>query len=71
MFRERLTRAGAADGLFRRFDAAIRAGGYNAMSGQVVDSCLVEAPKQRNTRDEKQAVKAGKSAHEIWPEQPA
>ena len=35
MFRERLTRAGAIDGLFRRFDAAIRAAGYIAMSGQL------------------------------------
>ena len=63
MFRERLTRAGAIDRLFRRFDAAIRAAGYIAMSGQLVDSTLVAAPKQRNTRDEKQAAKAGKTAH--------
>ena len=41
------------------------------MSGQLVDSSLVAAPRQRNTRDEKQAIKAGKSAHEIWPDQPA
>ena len=71
MFRERLTRADAIDGLFRRFDAAIRAAGYIAMSGQLVDSSLVAAPKQRNTRGEKQAIKAGKSAHETWPDQPA
>ena len=32
MFRERLTRAGAIDRLLRRFDAAIRAAGYIAMS---------------------------------------
>ena len=68
MFRARLTRAGAIDGLSRRFDAAIREAGYIAMSGQIVDSSLVAAPKQRNTRDKKQAVKAGKSAHEIWPD---
>ena len=36
MFRERLTRAGAIDGLFRRFDTAVRAAGYIAMSGQLV-----------------------------------
>ena len=71
MFREHLTRAGAIGKLFRRFDAAIRAAGYIAMSGQLVDSSLVAAPKQRNTRDEKQAIRAGKSAPEIWPEQPA
>ena len=66
MFRERLISAGAIDDLFRRFDAAIREAGYIAMSGQIVDSSLVAAPKQRNTRDEKQAAKAGKSAREIW-----
>ncbi len=66
MLRERLTRAGAIDDLFRRFDAAICAAGYVAMSGQIVDSSLVAAPKQRNTRDEKQAIRAGKTAPEIW-----
>ena len=35
MFRERLTRAGAMDRLFRRFDAAIQAAGYIARSGQL------------------------------------
>ena len=29
------------------------------------------APKQRNTEDEKAAIKAGKSAQEIWPDHPA
>ena len=41
------------------------------MSGQLVDNSLVAAPKQRNARDEKQAIKASKSAPEIWPDQPA
>ncbi len=41
------------------------------MSGQIVDSSLVAAPKQRHTRAEKQAVKGGKTTREIWPDQPA
>ena len=49
------------DRLFRRFDDAVPAAGYIAMSGQIVDSSLVAAPKQRHTRAEKQAVKAGKN----------
>ena len=40
------------------------------MSGQIVDATLVPAPKQRNTDGEKEAVKAGKSAKEIWPDHP-
>lgn len=70
-FRERLTKAGAIDGLFKRFDAVIRDAGYIAMSGQLVDSSLIAAPKQRNTKEEKQAVKEGKSAADIWPDAPA
>jgi hypothetical protein len=40
------------------------------MGGQIVDASLVQAPKQRNTEDEKAAVKEGKSAEEIWPDEP-
>jgi transposase, IS5 family len=40
------------------------------MSGQIVDASLVPAPKQRNTEDEKAAIKAGKTAAEIWPDEP-
>lgn len=70
-FRERLTKAGAIERLFGRFDAALREAGYIAMSGQIVDSTRVAAPKQRNTEAEKAAIKQGKSAAEIWPEKPA
>ena len=56
-FRERLTRAGAIEALFARFDRAIREAGYIAMSGQIVDASLVAAPKQRNTEPEKKDVK--------------
>ena len=41
------------------------------MSGQIVDATLVAAPRQRNTEAEKEAIKAGRSASEIWPDQPA
>lgn len=70
-FRERLTRAKAIEGLFARFGAALRDAGYIAMSGQLVDSTLVAAPKQRNTDEEKKDIKAGKSAADIWPDAPA
>jgi IS5 family transposase len=44
-FREALKKANAIDGLFRRFDAALRASGFLAMSGQIVDATIVTAPK--------------------------
>jgi IS5 family transposase len=70
LFREKLTKAGAIEGLFARFDTALRASGYIAMSGQIVDATLVPAPKQRNSEDEKKAIKAGRIP-EGWAESPA
>ena len=40
------------------------------MSGQIVDASLVAAPKQRNTEEEKEAIKAGK-VPEGWKDKPA
>ena len=71
LFREKLTRAGALDALFAAFDRQLRDRGYLPMGGQIVDATLVAAPKQRNTAAEKDAIKAGKRAAEIWPNQPA
>ena len=70
-FCERLTQANVIDALFSRFDTALRDAGYIAMSGQLVDSTLVAAPKQRNTDEEKKGVKVGKTAAGIWPNEPA
>jgi hypothetical protein len=53
------------------FDRQLRGAGYLAMGGQIVDATLVSAPRQRNTADKKAAIRAGKSATEIWPDKPA
>ena len=70
-FREALIRAGAFDKLFEQLDRAIKEAGYLPMSGQIVDASLVAAPRQRNTDEEKAAIRAGKTAAEIWPDKPA
>ena len=67
-FREALIRAGAFEKLFERLDRAIKAAGDLPMSGQLVDASLVAAPRQRNTEEEKAAIKAGERAVEIWPD---
>src|SRR5262245_36100549 len=59
-FREALTKAGAIETLFARFDQALRQAGYLAMSGQLVDATIVSAPKQRNSKAEKQALREGR-----------
>lgn len=70
LFREKLTKAGAIQPLFARFDEVLRAAGYIAMGGQIVDASLVAAPKQRNTDDEKDAIKQGRIP-ERWKAKPA
>jgi IS5 family transposase len=67
LFREKLTKAGAIQTLFERFDAMLRAAGYIAMSGQIVDASLIAAPRQRNTDGEKKAMKEGRVPDE-WKE---
>ncbi|MBB3884991.1 IS5 family transposase [Acetobacter oeni] len=70
LFRERLTQAGAIDGLFDRFDTTLRDAGYLPMSGQILDATLVAAPKQRNTNDEKADLRADRIP-EAWKDKPA
>ena len=70
LFREKLTKAGAIGPLFERFDATLRQSGYIAMSGQIVDASLIAAPRQRNTQDEKKAIKDGRIP-DAWKDQPA
>ena len=66
LFRETLTKAGAVDALFERFDAALKDRGYFALGGQILDASIVAAPKQRLSEDEKRRIKAGERPD--WPE---
>jgi IS5 family transposase len=59
LYREQLTKAGAIERLFVRFDAALREAGYRAMAGQIVDATVVEARRPRLTQDEKATMRAG------------
>jgi IS5 family transposase len=60
LFRKQLTQTGAIEELFGALDAYLKAQGYLAMSGQIVDATIVAAPKQRNTIEEKKAIKEGR-----------
>ena len=59
-FREAFKRAGGVDALFAGFNATVRASGYLAMGGQIGDTIIVAAAKQRNTQAERTAIKGGK-----------
>ena len=67
LFRERLVKAKAIDRLFARFDAALKDRGYLAMGGQIIDATVVPVPKQRNTQQEKTAIKEGRIPKEWKP----
>jgi Transposase domain (DUF772) len=69
LFREALAKAGLVKTLFERFNGHLDAKGYIARGGQIVDATIVNAPKQHNTRDENEAIKAGKTP-EGWDEKP-
>ena len=70
LFRDKLTESGTLKRVMKAFDWQLSKKGYIPMGGQIVDASLVPAAKQRNTEGEKQAIKEGKSAREIWPDEP-
>ena len=70
LFREKLAKAGLIERLFDRFDQHLAAKGYIARGGQMVDATIVPVPTQRNSRDENEAVKAGRIPEE-WDNKPA
>jgi transposase, IS5 family len=70
LFREKLANAGLIEKLFERFDLHLAAKGYIARGGQIVDATIVPVPKQRNSRDDNDSVKAGETPAE-WRKKPA
>jgi IS5 family transposase len=70
LYREALAKVGAMEKLFDLFDGYLKAKGYLAMSGQIIDATIVAAPRQRNSRDDNASVKAGETPEE-WEKQPA
>ncbi len=70
LFREQLREAKVFDRLFERFHRALRRQGIKLNSGQIVDASFVEAPRQRNTREENEMVKDG-AVPKQWTKNPA
>ena len=56
--------------LFDRFDRHLGANGYVARAGQIVDATIVAVPRQRNTREENETVKSGRTPA-AWEKMPA
>jgi IS5 family transposase len=69
LWRERFKKHNLMDKIFRKFDQELKDKGYLAMSGQIIDASIVPAPRQQNTRAEKDCIKEGKTP-EDWKENP-
>src|SRR5260221_7255206 len=70
LFRDSHAKAGLIEKLFERFGQHLEAKGYIARGGQMVDATIVPVPKQRNSRDENDDVKAGKTPG-AWKKDPS
>lgn len=67
LFREELTKLDLIDTLFADLDAQIESAGYIPRKGQIIDASIIEAPRQRNSRDENEKIKSGETPAE-WSE---
>ena len=62
LFRDRLTEAKAIEELFRLFNRQLESQGIITHSGTIVDATFVDAPRQRNTREENKTIKGREPA---------
>ena len=60
LFRDTLAKAGVMEELFNSFSFQLEQQGIISHKGTIVDATFVEAPRQRNTRDENRQIKEGK-----------
>ena len=70
LFREQLKAAELIDPLFEQFEAFLDEAGFQAQKGQIIDASIVPAPKQRNSREENEQIKAGQTPKD-WDKNPA
>jgi IS5 family transposase len=59
LFAEQLKELGLERQLFEQFERELVHQGFAAKGGYIVDGSFVEVPKQRNTKEENAAIKAG------------
>lgn len=64
-----LSKAGTFDVLFDRFREYLDRKGLSFNEGKIIDASFVEAPKQRNTRDENGQIKSG-NGEDLWKDKP-
>ena len=69
LFKDTLTKAGIIDQLFSQFNQMLEERGIITHKGTIVDATFVDAPRQRNSREENEKIKNGKIPEE-WKKNP-
>ncbi len=69
LFREALTKADVIKSLFDTFGATLEKQGVITKAGTIIDASFVEVPRQRNTKEENEMIKNGKTPPD-WSSQP-
>jgi IS5 family transposase len=59
LFEDALTKRGLVKTLFEQFDVFLNEKGFAACKGSLIDARIVEVPRQRNSREENEQIKAG------------
>lgn len=63
--KNKLAAAGTFDSLFNEFRSFLDSKGLSFNEGKIIDATFVEAPKQRNTREENKQIKEG-NGKDLW-----
>lgn len=69
LFRDQLQKKGLVKKLFDQMNAELERHDIIANAGQIVDASFVEAPRQRNSREDNETIKAGEVPHD-WKQEP-
>ena len=69
LYQENLTKSGIIKELFNLFESELEACGMVTHKGTIIDATFVDAPRQRNSREENKEIKEGKTPEE-WEKEP-
>jgi len=64
LYEDLLSKSEAGQGLFNLFFEEIRKAGYVTREGSIVDASFIEAPKRRNTEEQREKLKKGEVPEE-------
>ena len=68
-FRDKLCKSGSFDRLFDMFKEHLDSKGLSFQEGKIIDASFVEAPRNRNTREENYTIKQGQGGS-LWKDNP-